>query len=255
MRHECMRGALGNDIGIMAEHGTNEMTNGPTDWNRGPIGAPSKEGHGVIIQANKGRSYQDYRVPRAASRSPLPSSSHPSRGLLAPCLPVITGPNCSLFLLLSFSFAIVISPLSTGPLSSFKMPPASRLYVSFVPHHRSTSRCSSFTLSLRCPSLPSRLMLPMPVDHSFRAALSINLDRVAFYRFLNTACPERLSTDNSSEIDRSDGEFPVEFFFYPFLSLSFPRDVLLARASIVFILRTARGHERVTNFRRPRERK
>jgi hypothetical protein len=36
VQHECMRGALGNDIGIMAEHGTNEMTNGPTDWNRGP---------------------------------------------------------------------------------------------------------------------------------------------------------------------------------------------------------------------------
>lgn len=130
MRHECMRGALGNDIGIMAEHGTNEMTNGPTDWNRGPIGAPSKEGHGVIIQANKGRFYQDYRVPRAASRSPLPSSSHPSRGLLAPCLPVITGPNCSLFLLLSFSFATVISlylpdlsrPLRCHPLVSFTSP-------------------------------------------------------------------------------------------------------------------------------------
>lgn len=62
MQHECMRGALGNDIGIMAEHGTNEMTNGPTDWNRGlEIRAPSKEGHGVIIQANKGRSHQDYR--------------------------------------------------------------------------------------------------------------------------------------------------------------------------------------------------
>lgn len=73
MQHECMRGALGNDIGIMAEHGTNEMTNGPTDWNRGPeIGAPSKEGHGVIIQANKGRSHQDYRVPRAAPHPVAP---------------------------------------------------------------------------------------------------------------------------------------------------------------------------------------
>lgn len=37
MQHECMqRGALGNDIGIMAEHRMNEMTNGPTDWNQGP---------------------------------------------------------------------------------------------------------------------------------------------------------------------------------------------------------------------------
>lgn len=73
MQHECMRGALGNDIGIMAGHGTNEMTNGPTDWNRGlEIGAPSKEGHGVIIQANKGRSHQDYRVPRAAPHPVAP---------------------------------------------------------------------------------------------------------------------------------------------------------------------------------------
>jgi len=80
MQHECMRDALGNDIGIMAEHGTNEMTNGSTDWNRGPeIGAPSKEGHGVIIQANKGRSYQDYRVPRAAPHPVAP-------GPLSPCL-------------------------------------------------------------------------------------------------------------------------------------------------------------------------
>ena len=46
---------------------TNEMTNGPKDWNRGPIEAPSKEDHRVIIQANKGRSQQDYRVSRAAS--------------------------------------------------------------------------------------------------------------------------------------------------------------------------------------------
>lgn len=56
-QHECMRGALGNDIGIMAGHGTNEMTNGPTDWNRGPgpgIGAPSKEGHGGNYTSKQG---------------------------------------------------------------------------------------------------------------------------------------------------------------------------------------------------------
>ena len=42
---EYVRDALGNDIGIMAEErGTNEMTNGPKDWNRGPIEAPSKDG-------------------------------------------------------------------------------------------------------------------------------------------------------------------------------------------------------------------
>lgn len=70
---ECIRDALGNDIGIMAERGTNEMTNGPTDWKRGPSGAPSKEGQGVIIQANKGRSYRDYRVPRAALLCPWPT--------------------------------------------------------------------------------------------------------------------------------------------------------------------------------------
>lgn len=80
MQHECMRDALGNDIGIMAEHGTNEMTNGPTDWNRGPgIGAPSKEGHGVIIQANKGRSCQDYRVLRAAPHPVAPGPLSPCR--------------------------------------------------------------------------------------------------------------------------------------------------------------------------------
>lgn len=84
VQHECMRGALGNDIGIMAEHGTNEMTNGPTDWNRGPgpgIGGPGphpRRATGVIIQANKGRSRQDYRVPRAASH---PVASGPPRFL------------------------------------------------------------------------------------------------------------------------------------------------------------------------------
>ncbi|KAK1126822.1 hypothetical protein K0M31_004444 [Melipona bicolor] len=40
---EYVRDALGNDIGIMAEErGTDEMTNGPKDWNRGPIEAPSR---------------------------------------------------------------------------------------------------------------------------------------------------------------------------------------------------------------------
>lgn len=109
----------------MAEHGTNEMTNGPTDWNRGPgIGAPSKEGHGVIIQANKGRSHQDYRVPRAA---PHPVAPGPPLSLppLPPCLSVITGPNCSPWHPL----------LSLGPLPFEEMPPASLLYVSFVSFH------------------------------------------------------------------------------------------------------------------------
>lgn len=35
---EYIRDALGNDIGIMAEPGTNEMTNGPKDWNQDPSG-------------------------------------------------------------------------------------------------------------------------------------------------------------------------------------------------------------------------
>ena len=65
-----------------------------TKWRTGRrigTGAPSRPhrrtGHRVIIQANKGRSQQDYRVSRAASR---PVSLWPR------CLPVITGPNCSL---------------------------------------------------------------------------------------------------------------------------------------------------------------
>lgn len=98
-------------------------------------------------------------------------------------------------------------------------------------------------------------MLPMPVDHSFRAALSINPRPGCVLPIFKYSLSRDCLPDNSSEIDRSDGEFPVEFFFYPFPFLSFPRDVLLARASIAFVLRTARGHERVTNFRRLRERK
>lgn len=150
MQHECMRGALGNDIGIMAEHGTNEMTNGPTDWNRGPeIGAPSKEGHGVIIQANKGRSHQDYRVPRAA---PHPVAPGPPLSLppLPPCLSVITGPNCSPWHPL----------LSSGPLLFEEMPPASLLYVSFVSFHDNAppfSFSSSPSLYPLAPSIRGHL--------------------------------------------------------------------------------------------------
>lgn len=149
MQHECMRGALGNDIGIMVEHGTNEMTNGPTDWNRGPdIGAPSKEGHGVIIQANKGRSRQDYRVPRAAPHPVAPGPLLPVPPL-PPCLTVITGPNCSPWHPL----------LSPGPL-----PFGERCHplVSF------TSPSSSFTLVLPLRRLsfpPLPFSLSIHVDH------------------------------------------------------------------------------------------
>lgn len=42
--HECMRGALGNDIGIMAEHGTDEMTNGADGLEPGPHRGPIEGG-------------------------------------------------------------------------------------------------------------------------------------------------------------------------------------------------------------------
>lgn len=138
------------------------MTNGPTDWNRGRIGAPSKEGHGVIIQANKGRSRQDYRVPRAAlhpvvppepPRPPAPSSSSffspPS-----PYLPIITGPNCSSWHPL----------LSARPLSRLnEMPPASLLYVSFL---RARRWCLSSFSSPPSPCPPSSVTPPVDASRS-----------------------------------------------------------------------------------------
>lgn len=114
---------------LSPKRGTNEMTNGPEDWNRGLIEAPSKEGHRVIIQANKGRSQQDYRVRRVASR---PVSLWPR------CLPVITGPNCSLR---------GIPPLSRGA-SRRKMPPASLLLSVFSSSHPSFSSLLRFSFFL-----------------------------------------------------------------------------------------------------------
>lgn len=81
---ECMHDALGNDIDIMAE---------PTKWRTGRrigTGAPSRphrrRATGVIIQANKGRSRQDYRVslvPSAPLATLLPRNYRAK--LLSPC--------------------------------------------------------------------------------------------------------------------------------------------------------------------------
>lgn len=136
-------------------------------------------------------------------------------------MPVITGPNCSLFLLLSFSFAIVISlylpdlsrPLRCHPLVSplrplrpspsfdvLGAPPSpfpSALSFSPLPPHAADARRSF---------LPSRFIdKPRPgcVLPIFKYSLS-----------------RRLSTDNSSEIDRSDGEFPGRILLLSSLSLS-----------------------------------
>lgn len=49
-----VRGALGNDIGIMAEHGTNENDERADVLEPGPHRDPSKEGHGGNYTSKQG---------------------------------------------------------------------------------------------------------------------------------------------------------------------------------------------------------